>query len=766
MVWEAQWPNRTPGALFEPPEAVAGQGTGVTSTADGGSISILVDPAIPDADWAGARVFLIPGYEWQSDSRPVSGYDPTTHTLTLDTSVPWASTYTQPIPTNRYFLYGSPVALDTQDEWTLVGAGDASAASYTLLYDSSDDPANHGLEYKKRPYAFDVAQSYVQVVGFRVVGAAVRLVGNGNTVDSLTSIYPTHLREFDAFASVGDVNRVVGNDNIWKNSLIEKSGTAGLIVDGNDNLIENNIADDVDYQATNHAAFDMDGQQGAFLGNVFAYNTVNRAGRSGIVQIGSMGGRVVLNEIAQWALLTTDIGGIYSVATDGAGTEIAYNELGGSNAFWSNGIYFDDGAKHFVVHHNYVHDSTYFAFNFRAENDFFNNTVERVGAPFTVDKNYTTGQWDAANLSKVENDLTDGAILVRVGLLPAVVTDGGSFEAPVAVTPDWQHVTVPFSSMQQPPWVVQEPFDLAAVAQITFVPATNGDFEIDLDNLVLEGAAWLSLDDFEANATNAIGGSPWAGGSGDGTTGTFVELSLAPGGPPGSTRYAAITGTSVLGYGSWGLFLEPTLDRDLSAFTALSFDVRGSMRGFRVLALHGNPVQDHNANCAASGTDVPSCAVGQGAILPGIAESPSSGAPDIGAFQSAVAPWVPGARRPDDDSLCGKLADVDASLPSQAPNPWAQSADSDASPGPDGAFSGDAASDASPGPDGALGGDAPATAGSAKNNSSGCACRTAKPQSAGDLGLRAAGLWLLFCAALTSRRRRRSRCPRDHRSFE
>ena len=55
MVWEAQWPNRTPGALFEPPEAVAGQGTGVTSTADGGSISILVDPAIPDADWAGAR---------------------------------------------------------------------------------------------------------------------------------------------------------------------------------------------------------------------------------------------------------------------------------------------------------------------------------------------------------------------------------------------------------------------------------------------------------------------------------------------------------------------------------------------------------------------------------------------------------------------------------------------------------------------------------------------------------------------------------------
>ena len=89
-----------------------------------------------------------------------------------------------------------------------------------ILMNSSDDPANHGLEYKKRPYAFDVAQSYVQVVGFRVVGAAVRLVGNGNTVDSLTSIYPTHLREFDAFASVGDVNRVVGNDNIWKNSLI------------------------------------------------------------------------------------------------------------------------------------------------------------------------------------------------------------------------------------------------------------------------------------------------------------------------------------------------------------------------------------------------------------------------------------------------------------------------------------------------------------------------------------------------------------------
>lgn len=104
----------------------------------------------------------------------------------------------------------------------------------------------------------DVQQSYIEIVGLHAFASAVRLIGNHNTVDSLSVEYSSHLRSFNAYATQGAVNQIVGDDNTWKNSIIEKSGSAGLIVAGNRNLIENNIVTDVGYQATNNAGLDMD----------------------------------------------------------------------------------------------------------------------------------------------------------------------------------------------------------------------------------------------------------------------------------------------------------------------------------------------------------------------------------------------------------------------------------------------------------------------------------------------------------------------------
>jgi hypothetical protein len=753
MVWEAQWPNRTAGALFDVPKGVAAQGTGVFPAGDGGTVSLLVDPSIPPGDWTGATVFILPGYRWQSDSRPVTAYDPTTHTITLDTTVPWAEKATQPAASNPYYLYGSTLALDAQDEWVSTAASDGGA--YTLSYYSADDPANHALEYKNRLYAFDVAnQSYVEIVGFHVFAAAVRIVGNDNTVDSLAIEYPTHLRSFDAYYTEGDVNRIVGDDNVWKNSIIEKSGSAGLIIAGNGNVIENNIVHDVAYQATNHAGLDMDDWQTNCRGNVFAYNTVARSGRGGIFQYGAKDGRVVLNSVSQWAIVTNDMGGIYAWGTDGEGTEVAYNELAGSSAFWSNGVYLDDATKHFVVHHNYVHDSTFYGYNIKEENEYFNNTAANVGAPFLVDKNAQNGRWENTDLAKVENDLADGTLLVRVGLLPTVVTDFGYFEAQVHVTADWQHLVVPFASMKQPGWFVQEPFDLTSVQQLAFTPWTDGDFELDLDNIQLEGPTPLVVDDFESggSAANGLGGYPWGGSSGDGgTVSTFAVLTYASGGPAGSTQYAQFGGTIVFGDSSWGLFEESLPGSDLSAYTGVSFDVRGGMRGLRVLATGGSPMQDHNASCAVSGTAVPSCALGQGVAISGIAGNLDGGPPDLGAFSSGGPVWHAGAQRPTDPSVCGKIADLDAALPARAPNPWPDGGGRDGSSEDGYGGAADAGLDATTAPgadatvDGALGG--------AGGEGRGCACRAGGPLEGGaPVGLLLPGVAGLVAAA---RRRRR-----------
>ncbi len=226
---------------------------------------------------------------------------------------------------------------------------------------------------------------------------------------------------------------------------------------------------------------------------------------------------------------------------------------------------------------------------------------------------------------------------------------------------------------------------MTSISQIAFHPETNGDFEFDVDNIRLEGTAPLLLDDFEsAGGVNGLGGDPWAGGSGDATPGlgTTVSMTFADGGPTSSsTKYAAVSGTmgigpTAAGVYPWGLMEESVPNRDVSQYTGISFDMRGQMKGFRVLAVESNsPIQDHNGNCLFTGTSVPSCAVDQGAVIPGITDGYSGSAPDIGAFESGVTPFVAGAQRAADANLCGKIADITNTIPPRGANPWSPAPD-------------------------------------------------------------------------------------------
>lgn len=260
-----------------------------------------------------------------------------------------------------------------------------------------------------------------------------------------------------------------------------------------------------------------------------------------------------------------------------------------------------------------------------------------------------------------------------------------------------------------------------------------------MDNVRLEGPAPLLLDDFESSGgPNALGGSPWGGASGDGGASTSGVVTYLPGGPPGSTVYAAFAGTVVLGDNSWGLFIESVRGQDLSSYTGVSFDIRGGMRGFRVLATGGSPIQDHNASCTFLGTSVPACAVGQGAILAGITDGFAGAAPDLGAFESGRPAWTAGARRPDDATICGKIADIDAGLPARVANPWQDGGPRDL--GLDGTVE-QAEADATSTIDGAAG---PSLVGRAQG--AGCGCRvgglSAGRDADGDGGAVGAGLSL------------------------
>ena len=65
--------------------------------------------------------------------------------------------------------------------------------------------------------------------------------------------------------------------------------------------------------------------------------------------------QVLHNDISRFGYLTKDLGGIYSVNSDGAGTVIAYNKVHDNRSPGENaGIYSDNTTSGITIHHNLV----------------------------------------------------------------------------------------------------------------------------------------------------------------------------------------------------------------------------------------------------------------------------------------------------------------------------------------------------------------------------------------------------------------------------
>ncbi|HVZ88784.1 MAG TPA: right-handed parallel beta-helix repeat-containing protein [Polyangia bacterium] len=689
---EARWPNADPADLVHMPRAAAGAGTDTSG---------LVATGAPPGDWTGAMVFVIPGQRWQSNTRRIAAYDQTTNHITFDSPImPTKVVNGQTLPetaiypraTDPYYLYGSLLALDSPGEWFL----DTAAGNLYLWPPGGVDPSTLALESKQRLYAFDVqGRAYLDIVGFQVFAAAIRVQAADHcVVDGVRAQYVSALRETDAYDTIGDVPLLSGTNNTWKNSVIEQSAAAGLMVAGNDNVVENNIIHDVDTMVANHAGIDFDDPTASNQGNLVAHNTVYRAARGGIYLYGVKGSRALYNRVYDVALQTEDMGCIYTWGTDGAGTEIAYNEVSDIGCVYGTGIYLDDAVQRFIVHHNYIHDVSYYGGSFKNQNLFFNNTVLRAGvAPFNMNPNYQTGNWDAVDAAQVADNLHDDGVGMSVGLRPADVTDYGDFAALVPANGAWSHVVVPFSAFAQPTWAVAVPLEANQIGILEWTPMMPGTFDIRVDNVRLEGPAPLLLADFENGSTaNALGGFFW-GGSQD----TLTALTIDAPGAGGVGQAAHLTGSLVVT--DWAL-MNTTLAADagpvdLSAYTGVSFDVLAT-GDFKLVGPTGLvPRQSANSICPLDANAQPTtaCAIDQGQPFPPFTDGYAGAAPDLGAFESGVAPWTSGAFFADDPTSCTPPPDTTFTLPPSGPYPVTPDAGADA--GTDGGMSG-GGGDASP----------------------------------------------------------------------
>jgi len=377
MMIEARWPNTT-SDLSHPILASSGNGSYV----DGGtglSTGTITDPNLPprpDGYWRGSTIQMSLGakWQWQTGSVVDSTQGQLTFTFTkfYDALVPG--------PNNPYYLTGKLSELDTGGEWLL----DSPSSTLYLWTPAGDKPSSHLVEAKRRQLAFDLSsRSFITVTGIAVFGATIYTDGSSQylLLDNLDGKYLAHSILNTNTAGYTDGIRLIGTNNVLRNSSLAYSFGTGVLVSGTGHRIFNNVMHDLDYMGEFAGAIFSFKSGTVSSGKLLAYNTIYNTGNSGITH-GGDGERVLHNELYNIGLLTSDLGCTYTHGTDGKGSEIAFNLCHDNKALpFSDGIYLDNNTSNYIVHHNVVWNAQFSSVlnsvstNNRAYNNTYAGTV-------------------------------------------------------------------------------------------------------------------------------------------------------------------------------------------------------------------------------------------------------------------------------------------------------------------------------------------------------------------------------------------------------
>jgi hypothetical protein len=441
----------------------------------------------------------------------------------------------------------------------------------------------------------------------------------------------------------------VGNE--WKNGSIAFAASEAIMAGGRDGKIGNNVVHDAGYMAVGDGAIGIGNYAVTPARNTIEGNTVTRTGRMGITNSGDGAARIVHNRVSKAMQIIDDGGLIYSPFTSATTAEIAYNHVSDNPAIYGTGIYLDDGASGYTVHHNFVHDVAWWGVSLKKPNRFFNNTILRT--PLGAALIYKDGNTAWLDLSSAvfSNNLIEQRPGITFAVQQKQITDYADYQIIVPVTGEWQKVTVPFASLRQPNSGARASLDLTNPTALQWTVSTLGSYQIDLDDVWLEGTTPKLLDDFDGPSSNQLGGT-WQAGCGNGSTCT---KSTATGYAGNAYRLA---GTTIKdGYAGTLTFLSPTSGNpaDLSAYTGISFRIRGTA----TLNLSNGtaattPGQEHNLDCPVDSSGVPtsSCPVDQGGLFSPYTDGYAGSAPDVGAFESGQTAWTAGATTVEPAGLC------------------------------------------------------------------------------------------------------------------
>lgn len=449
----ARWPNNEDGKPFtlNSKRNSGGSGPDVVNGA------YLTSTEIPNIDWTGGSVFFYgdkPGSGWIAWKAFITSSTSGRVNFNLDKNPTWIRTFHAPGDFGDFYLEGAKAALDYQNEWWF----DSNTKELFVQLPGGSAPQDGMVQMRKRRLTIDLnGRSYVEVRNLAVFGGGIELKNNSNNnkLFGVSSFYGNHtqgiFRGFNAGKPSVEVN---GTRNIVEKCEIGFSAATGLRLGGQFNELRNCYIHDFNYLGSYDAPLVARGG----TDNKIIGNTIFNGGRDGINFNGNRC-EIAYNDVYRSNLIADDCATFYTVGGP-QNTEIHHNWFHDTASRGSKskaaGIYLDNDAEAFSVHHNVVWNTEWTGVQINWDGkdiDVFNNTFlnnsdemgawHKEGTSFTNVKVWNNlgfkGEWepqsDKQNNLVVTADsfvgadngnfnLVQGSAAVDAGRIISGITDG------------------------------------------------------------------------------------------------------------------------------------------------------------------------------------------------------------------------------------------------------------------------------------------------------------------------------------------------------
>nr|WP_320120697.1 right-handed parallel beta-helix repeat-containing protein [uncultured Marinifilum sp.] len=354
------------------------------------SMSYINNNEIPDIDWTDGIIHYLGAHSGCSWERTITGYDKDLHRIyfeTLPDKWPFGTTHSPKRFENGhrgiFYLMNKLEALDAPREWYY----DVKSKKLYFYAPEGNKPDKDMVEVAVRRNTAEINSNYIHFNGLNFFGGMISIKGSYNHITNCMVKHGaerliTNLK--GAALADAAIQILKGHHNIIEKCVLENGTLNGIYLsrESEDNRVENCI---VQYFNTIGLHAHLINSGGAR--NVIVKNSCYGSARDGVKVTGN-DSEFAYNHV-QKCLISGADGGLFYVTGRSIPKNIELHHNWFHDAYAAEhagkkatGIYLDNNAAGYIVHHNVVWDVEWggLHFNWNAiKNEIYNNTFWNVG---------------------------------------------------------------------------------------------------------------------------------------------------------------------------------------------------------------------------------------------------------------------------------------------------------------------------------------------------------------------------------------------------